>query len=465
MNRRQFAAVGAAAALRVQAAENRRPNILLLFPDQHRHDWTGLDSSLDVRMPHLRALAARGARFTNAIVGSPLCAPSRACIAAGKEYARCGVPSNAHDYPLSQTTFYSLLRQAGYHTAACGKIDLHKKTLDWGLDGRRLLPEWGFSGGIDNAGKFDAIRSGALTPKDPYMAYLHKEGLAATHVADFKRRRLAPYRDTGPTPLPDPAYCDNWIAANALSLLRAAPEGKPWFLAVNFTGPHDPMDITRSMEGPCRHRDYPQPNRCNQFDAATHTAIRQNYTAMVENIDRRMGEILEAVHARGDLDNTIVFYSSDHGEMLGDHGRWGKTQPYQPSVGVPFTAAGPGIEPSRVITAPVTLVDLAATCLDYAGVATPRDMDSRSMRPLLEGSAKRSRQVVLSGLGGWRMAFDGHYKLIHGYHPGLKSRTEASAGTSPPLLFDLTAGPLENNNLAAKLPHHVRRLEQFLKDS
>jgi len=465
MNRRQFAGIGAAAALPIRAVENRRPNILLLFPDQHRHDWTGLGLPLDIRMPNLRALAARGARFTNAIAGSPLCAPSRACIAAGKEYARCGVASNAHDYPLPQTTFYSILRHAGYHVAACGKIDLHKKTMDWGLDGKRLLPEWGFSAGIDNAGKIDAILSGAVTPKDPYMAYLHREGLAAVHVADFKRRQREGHKDTEPTPLPDPAYCDNWIASNALSLLRAAPEGKPWFLVVNFTGPHSPIDITRSMEAGCRDRHYPQPNRCDQYDAATHTAIRQNYTAMVENIDRRAGEILDAVRERGDLENTIVIYSSDHGEMLGDHNRWGKTQPYQASAGVPFVAAGPGIPRGRTVTDPVTLVDLAATFLDYAGAPTPHDMDSRSMRPLLEGRAKQHREVVLSGLGSWRMAFDGRYKLIHGYHPGLKNQAQVSETAAPPLLFDLTADPLENNNLAAKLPRHVRRLEQFLSDS
>ncbi|MGH9663205.1 MAG: sulfatase-like hydrolase/transferase, partial [Bryobacteraceae bacterium] len=161
--------LGAAAVAR--PAVKRRPNILFLFPDQLRYDWIAGDAKIPVRTPNLDSLAARGTRFIKTIVASPLCAPSRACLASGKEYPRCGVPSNGANYPVAQRTYYSLLREAGYHVAGCGKLDLHKATLDWGLDGKRLLPEWGFSDGIDNAGKFDAIRSGAETPKDPYMAY------------------------------------------------------------------------------------------------------------------------------------------------------------------------------------------------------------------------------------------------------------------------------------------------------
>src|SRR5216117_1123296 len=120
-------------ALDVQTAK-ARPNILLLFPDQHRFDWTGFNKNLSVRMPNLDRLAQRGVRFTNAVVASPLCAPSRACLASGKEYDHCRVRDNGENYPVDQTTYYTLLRDSGYHTAACGKVDLHKATRNWGLD-------------------------------------------------------------------------------------------------------------------------------------------------------------------------------------------------------------------------------------------------------------------------------------------------------------------------------------------
>ena len=137
-----------------------RPNILLFFPDQFRYDWvTGNSNNIPVHTPNLSRLAGEGAWFRQAIVPSPLCAPSRACLASGREYERCGVPSNAVDYPLTLTTLYSLLRDRGYYVAGCGKFDLHKATEEWGLDGKRLLKRWGFSDGIDNAGKMDAVGS------------------------------------------------------------------------------------------------------------------------------------------------------------------------------------------------------------------------------------------------------------------------------------------------------------------
>ncbi|MBI4873313.1 MAG: sulfatase-like hydrolase/transferase, partial [Acidobacteria bacterium] len=244
--RRQFlgTATGAFAAPR-----RRPPNILFFFPDQHRFDWTGLNPALDVRTPNLKSVAGRGAWFRRAVVASPLCAPSRAALASGLDYDRCRVRNNRDDYPLDQPTCYQALREAGYHVAGCGKFDLHKKSPVWGLDGKAFLKEWGYSDGIDNAGKGDAISSGAKEPKDPYMAYLESRGLRLTHVADFRRRGgQGHYSDTAPTALDDDAYCDNWIGGNGLKLLRAAPAGAPWFLMLNFTGPHSPMDITRSME-------------------------------------------------------------------------------------------------------------------------------------------------------------------------------------------------------------------------
>jgi len=452
--RREFLAAAAAAA-----APRSRPNILLLFPDQHRFDWLGGNPRLPVRTPNLEALARRGLRFTRAIVPSPLCAPARACLAAGLEYDRCRVPSNAYDYPLGQTTHYTLLRSSGYHVAGCGKFDLHKKTQDWGLDGKRLLPEWGFSDGIDNAGKHDAVNSGAVTPKDPYMAYLHRRGLARLHVEDFAKRKN--YAATFPTTLPEEAYCDNWVGNNGLALMRRFPKARPWYLAVNFTGPHSPMDITRRMEERWRNvTGFPQPNGSREFTPEIHLAIRQNYSAMVENIDRWVGLFLEEVRRRGELDHTLVVYSSDHGEMLGDHNRWGKSLPYQPSIAVPLIAAGAGVRHGVVSDALVSVMDLAATFLDYGGLPRPAGMDSRSLRPLLEGKTRSHREYLRSGLGDWRVVLDGRYKLVRGFDP---ERGKKGAADAPPLLFDLESDPLENTDLSAQAPEEVARLSKLLR--
>lgn len=438
------------------AGTRRPPNILFLFPDQHRFDWIPGDPKIPVRTPHLDRLTAGGVRFDKAVVPSPVCAPSRACVAAGKEYDRCGVASNGYDYPLEQTTFYSLLRASGYHVTGCGKFDLHKASETWGLDGKHLLPEWGFSDGIDSAGKWDAIASGTEAPKDPYMAYLERHDLREVHIDDYTRRRPSQYSVTLPTPLPEEAYGDNWIAQRGLDLLARAPKGKPWFLQVNFTGPHPPVDITRRMEKLCRDRSYRQPNRCLEFTPETHVAIRQNYSAMVENIDRWTGIYLDEVERRGELDNTLIVFSSDHGEMLGDQNRWGKSVPYQPSVGVPLVVSGPGVRRGVRNDALVSTVDLAATYLDYAGVPRPDDMDSRSLRAILEGETDHHRRQVLSGLGDWRMVWDGRYKLITGFDPG--AQDQGKAKNKRTLLFDLENDPLENKDLASSERDLVSRL-------
>ena len=426
-----------------------KPNILFFFPDQHRFDFVGFNPDVPVRTPHLDKLAERGVTFNNAIVPSPVCAPSRACMAAGKRYHRCGVPGNGKDYPLDQPTQYQALRDAGYRTAGVGKFDLSKNTLEWGLDGKRLIDEWGFTDGIDNEGKYDGTRSGATEPHGPYLKYLYDNGWAEIHLNDFDRKNRHGFHDTHPTKLPDEAYCDNWIAENGLSILREFPKDQPWFMQVNFTGPHNPMDITQSMWDARPDVQFPEPNDSTELDAERHNEIRKNYAAMIENIDRQVGRFLEEVEARGELENTLVVFSSDHGEMLGDHNRWGKSTFYQPSVGVPLVIAGPGVQSGVTTDALVELHDLAATHLDYAGIAALPAADGRSLRPILNGDASEHREIAISALNDWQMIWDGRMKLV------LQEGHE-------PRLFDLDIDPGENKNLAVDRPELVEEMGKRL---
>ena len=426
-----------------------RPNILFFFPDQLRFDWTGSNPNVPVRTPNLDQLEREGVKFTNAICPSPLCAPCRAAIASGKEYDRCRVPSNQVDYPLDQTTVYQLLRDSGYHVLGCGKFDLHKATRDWGLDGKRLLREWGFADGIDNEGKWDGVGSGQDAPRGPYLQFLEERGLRQMHLDDFAKRQG--HKDAAfPTALPDDAYCDNWLAQNGLDLLRAVPAGEPWFIQINFTGPHDPWDITESMTELYRGVSFPEPNGNDQFDLERHHAVRRNYSAMVENIDRWVGVFMKELEARGELDNTLIAFSSDHGEMLGDHNGWGKGTPYQPSVGVPLVISGPGVKEGLVCELPTTILDLTATFLECAGLSVPDDMDSLSLRALLAGETRAHRDCVVSGLAQWRLAFDGRYKLIQGFE-------------DEEVLYDFEEDPLEKQNVIGTAQGEAERLAEHLR--
>jgi arylsulfatase len=453
--------------------QRTRPNFLFFFPDQHRPDWVPWNEALPLRMPNLARIAAQGVRFTRAFCPAPLCAPSRACLASGREYERCGVLGNGADFPLAWPTYYRALRAAGYRVAGVGKFDLHKATLDWGLDGSRLLHEWGFTEGIDNEGKLDAIasylgtrspggetRAPRGTPRGPYMAYLQSRGLAEIHVADFQGRR-GPHghRLTHPTPLPDDAYCDNWIAENGLRFLRDFPADRPWHLVVNFTGPHSPMDVTAAMHARWQGVRFPPPVTESPLDAAAleeHNAVRQNYAAMLENIDSHIGRFLDLVRQRGELERTVIVYSSDHGEMLGDHGRWGKSTYYQPSVGVPLVVAGPGVRAGVASDALVSTHDLTATFLESAGLPPLPGMESRSLLPVLSGAAETHRAHVRSGLGPWRMVCDGRHKLVRPA-PGAREADDMA-----PRLFDLAEDAWEMRDLAPERPAEVERLTALL---
>lgn len=448
---------------------NRPPNVLLVIADQHRFDWLESYGELPVRTPNIARLQAMGVTFRRAVTPAPLCAPARACLATGLDYDSTPVPNNFHDLPVDSPTYYRTLRdQAGYFVAGCGKFDLHKATFDWNLDGSRLLGEWGMSDGIDNEGKFDSLWSGRTEPNGPYMKHLYDTGLAESHIADFERRRTAPYADVSLSPLPEESYLDNWIAGNAHTLLDRRPADAPWHLVVNFAGPHDPMDVTERMRDAWADVDFPPPHDPGAFDG-DHNEVRRRYAAMIENIDAHLGGFLDRLEADGDLANTVVIYTSDHGEMLGDHGTWGKSIALDPSIRIPFIVSGPGFAAAgETSEALVSLEDIAATVLDLAGVPVPEAMTARSLLPVLRGESETHREYVVSGLDRSQREVDisaGHYGAS--LWVGLKQwRAVVTADEklidSPdleyPYLFDVAADPFEQNDLSAQRPESVAAL-------
>lgn len=449
----------------------KRPNFLFLLSDQHRPDWLGRNPEVPVPTPNIESLASRGVDFTRAIVASPVCGPSRSCLASGMEYENCGVEVNQDPYDPAITTFYKHLRDSGYHTMATGKIDLHKGSLGRTLDGRKNMDEWGFSDMQITAGKGGGYLGGTVGPKEPYYAYLSELDPPLDRICaeDIERRREP--RDenwwgmTEPCPLDDEHYLDNFTAREGLRLLDRAPDEAPWFLVVNFNGPHPPMDITASMErkyrGPDRViEDFPQPRDYDgPFSFDQHVRIRQNYSAMVENIDGWLGTFQERLRERGDLDNTVVVYSSDHGEMLGDKSLWGKSLPFQASAGVPLVMAGPGIAQGQSSDALVSLMDLAATFIDMAELAVPPEMQSRSLRRVLDQGGGEHRDFARSALkverahaGRFRMVQDHRYKLVEGF----REQRE---------LFDREADPHEQENIADSKPAEAERLGKLFAEA
>jgi arylsulfatase A-like enzyme len=209
------------------------------------------------------------------------------------------------------------------------------------------------------------------------------------------------------------------------------------------------MDVTASMRAAWEDVPFPPPHSNDHADREGLLRNRQNYAAMIENIDRLVGEFLDAVAARGELDNTVVVYASDHGEMLGDQGRWGKCHWRTASAGVPLIVAGPGVAQNVASDALVSIRDLAATFLDYADAPYLPGMDAESIRPVLEGHRQSHRRAVVCGLQDWRLAFDGTHKLVR-------------QDGQPDRLFDLSADPWEETDIAASRPGIVEMLSTAL---
>jgi len=461
---------------------DRRPNLLFIIPDQHRWDFMPDAPESPLEMPTIQSLIRRGLRFNQAIVNTPLCAPCRASLASGRSYHSCGVMDNQQDLPSNQPTFYQKLKESGYRVAGVGKFDLHKSSSYWGLDGSESLSKWGFTDGIDNEGKWDGVFSGTETPQGPYMKMLHDRGLAKTHADDYASRGGRPgpggitYKNTNPTPLPDDAYCDNWIAQNAISTLQALPKDTPWFMQVNFSGPHEPMDITESMHADCQGLEYPSPLATEPQPNSELNSIRQNYGAMLENIDQLTRQILDTLEDRGDLSNTIVVYSSDHGDMLGDHNEWSKSRPWQSSVAVPLVIAGPGIIQGQS-DALVQLTDLAATFIDLAEAEELPNMDAQSIVPVLHGHTSKHRSMLHSGLRQsagiarkydgkagwspetvdapsekqWEMVWDGRYKVV-------------IEQDQNPVMYDLLIDPDETQDVSHDRPDVYNDLTTAIKN-
>ncbi len=468
---------------------NKRPNILFVQTDQQRPEWVEMNPDIPVRTPHLRQLARRGTWLANAICPSPVCAPSRACLVAGQEYDRTRVWGNSTYAPDNMFKYHLRLRdEAGYYVMGAGKHHVGNNqsgsppALRCGVDGYQGMESWGFSDAIFNAGLNQAtilMRNNEMVPQDAYMAFLHARGLAEDHIADYARRsREGVWTATFPTTLPDDAYFDTWITSNALTLLDRAPDDKPWYLEVNLQNPHHPWDITGSM-----HRWYREPSvefpppLFNTEDIApeTHQEVRRNWAATVEHLDACLGRLVARVRERGDLDDTVIVFTSDHGEMLGDYGQWQKLSPLQASVGVPLVIAGPGVRASGRDDAPMTTLDLTASFLEWGGLTPGDDLDSRSLVDYLGARARRHRDLVFSGLSAWRMVFDGRFKLVRGYDPAKRiggdvfepmhvppDETERLQRERPQLLFDLQRN--ERDDIAVEFPQVFQRLSAALDE-
>jgi Sulfatase len=228
------------ARVQLMSTSQARSNILLFLNDQWRADWTDeyYRSGMDVRIPGFERMASDGTRFMRANVAAPLCSPSRACLATGKEYDESGVLDNSVDVPVNETTFYQLLQENGYQVLTTGKDDLTKPS-GVGSDGSYRANQLGFTSFRRCLGKSDVMHH-YPDPWDPYGIYLSTipyDGV--NNLTWFDELHLCMHNDCENhvcrTPMDQPQhdYEDNWVAIQSIELLSGVDPKNPWFMQVS----------------------------------------------------------------------------------------------------------------------------------------------------------------------------------------------------------------------------------------
>jgi len=440
-----------------------RPNILLIMTDQHRWDWLGAAGASWVNTPNLDRIARRGVRFTQCQTNCPVCSPARIGLAAGLQPWRMGSLDNHSFLPASTRTYYQRLRDVGYHVGCVGKVDLAKPDGWNGRDGDRpVMFTYGFTRPVECEGKMHAGASSE--PKGPYGLWLAEQGLYERFRDDYRARGATGWIKDAlqDSPLPTEAFEECYIGRRAVEWLDTADDTFPWHLLVSFVGPHDPFDPPTEYAD--RYRDAAMPEAVRHdpagkpartvarnvgLEPAEVAVARRQYSALVECIDAQIGEILAAVERRGEMDNTYILFTSDHGEMLGDHGIFQKSVPYEGAVRVPLLAAGPGIEAGRVRDALVELIDVNPTICELAGLPAQENIGARSFAAVLRGEADAHREDAMSVIRQWRLIRTQRYKYIETYNDTAE-------------LYDLAEDPGERRNIAAEAPDTVREMKQRL---
>ncbi|MFP4105151.1 MAG: sulfatase-like hydrolase/transferase [Phycisphaerae bacterium] len=436
-----------------------RPNILFLMSDEHRYDLAGFAGNDVIRTPTLDWLAQTGVVFDNAYTPSPICIPGRQAMMTGKFPKHCGCEHFGQDIEPGSMTFARRLSQYGYDSVCCGKLHHVGPDQMQGWTQRpfgdiRLKP-WAI----------DGLQRDQL-PEGPKW-----KDFKWSDAKEIKRAGIGPSRYAEADKLAT-ATAINHIRNHFCDVFYDRPTAyKPLLLKHSLIQPHYPYMTDQdkleyyinrvtpfSDEEVFGHpflsqREVVPGKDVNDRELKRVTAA---YYGMVETIDEHYGSVLDMLRQVGqDLDDWIIIYTSDHGEMLGQHGIWEKQKFFEASVRVPLIIRYPRrFQPGRV-RQNVNLCDLFATLTDLTDVPTPDDLDSRSLVALMEGNPD-----------GWDDESVSQFKGTNCMIKRGDLKYQWYGEDMPEVLFDLSADPGETQNIIDQPPYAeaVKRFRGRLKE-
>jgi arylsulfatase A-like enzyme len=428
-------------------------NVVLICADQWRGDCLSADGHPVVRTPHLDEVAGRGVRFSRAYSATPTCVPARAALHTGLSQTRHGRVGYEDGVPWTpyRTTMAGAFREAGFQTKCVGKMHVWPERARLGFDDIEL-----------HDGYLHHSRRRERDPRtyDDYLGWLAgQEGVGAAE--DYADHGLNCNSHVArPWDKAERLHPTNWATMRAVDFLYRRDPTAPFFLFLSYHRPHPPYDppgwafdqYLAAPEGspPAGgwsdvydewRRDGVHDTLVGRTDPVTWHRARAGYYGHMAHIDQQVNRFLQSLQEFGLLDNTVVAFVSDHGEMLGDHGLWRKGFPYEGSARVPFLLAGPGVPRGAVCEEVVELRDVMPTLLDAAGITVPEGIDGRSALP-----AARDRTGAL------RPWLHGEHVLLEQSLQWLTDGREKYVWMSRDRheqLFDLTEDPHELHDLSA----------------
>jgi N-acetylglucosamine-6-sulfatase len=438
------------------AGDGPRPNVLVILTDDMRHDAMSCAGHAWFKTPNLDRLAKEGARFTNAFVTTSLCSPSRASMLSGLYAHSHRIQNNFTDYPNDLPSYPRRLRETGYETAYIGKYHMGEQddAPRPGFD--HWMSHKGQGNYFDNEFNID----GKLRTIKGY--YTH---VVTDHAVDWiKKKRDKPFllvlghkAPHGGPIVPEPKY-EN--AFQEVRIEKPATAAEP--------GPDLPE--WRKICRPTWHGiDGPL------YGLKDFGKFVRYYHATIASVDDSVGRVYQALKDAGQLDNTVIIFTSDNGFALGEHGRVDKRTMYEESIRVPLVVRYPKLIPKPMLVEPMVLnLDLAPSILDICGAKPLENIHGRSWKPLLEGKA-----------AGWRTSwyYEYNYEKEFPYTPNVRGVRTAEwkyihypHGDGKPdrhkaELYNLKDDPAESRNLiddpkhAAKVKELRLELERLMKEA
>lgn len=435
-------------------SQEARPNFILVMTDQQRGDCLGIDGHPDLLTPNLDCLARSGARFTNAYSECPICIPARHALMTGKSPLTSGVTGFAMTARIAdeENTLPNLMRLSGYQTASVGR-DMHTYPHN---------KRYGFE--IRNNDPFAQVYSKyhdipALSNSSPAWKNWPHNQIHGASVNGFNAR---------PWPFDEFYHETNHAINRAIEFLDNRDVESPFFLHVGTVAPHPPL-IPPACYYDRYNKEGMRPPVVGSWVDGINSPLRNppvqgnpkaigsgrvrleggqlqstlaGYYGLINHFDDQFQLLMSRLSTENLLENTYLIFTSDHGEMLGDHHCFRKAQPYEGSARIPFIMSGPDISSGTIVDQPIALMDILPTCCDLADIAIPQSIDGKSLVPAIKGKSLDRPYIygthseMADCHGGFHFITDGRQKFIWWVEQGCEQ------------FFDLESDPGECTDLS-----------------